>query len=124
MATAVKFAGRKASEKKLITTVKMQRLEKWVMVEKKINSIPPIMDDRICTGLNPIISVSFPPVAEPKMDPIPNKVMISPASTAERCKLCVTYKPIKGTAILPHLLNIITVLSSQVSRLRPLKDVL
>ncbi|MNT44942.1 hypothetical protein D3C72_1814920 [compost metagenome] len=94
------------------------------MVEKRIKSNPLITDEMICTGLNPIISVSFPPVAEPRIEPAPNKVIINPASIADRCKLWVTYKPINGTAMLPQRLNIITMLSSQVSLLRPLKEAL
>nr|WP_262711118.1 hypothetical protein [Pedobacter frigidisoli] len=107
-----------------MTTARIHKVEKLVIDENKINSKPPIIDDKICTGRKPIISVSFPPTAEPKIEPTPNRVIIKPASISDRCKLWVTYKPIKGTAILPHLLNIITILKSQVSRLKPLKDVL
>lgn len=83
-----------------------------------------MMDDSTCTGRKPIISVSLPPVAEPRTEPTPNKMIIKPASVTDLCKLWVTNSPIKGTDMLPNLLNSITKLSNQVSLLNPLKEVL
>ena len=81
-------------------------------------------EDKTCTGRKPIMSVSFPPVAEPRTEPTPNKMMIKPASVTDLCKLWVTNRPINGTDMLPNLLNSITKLNNQVSLLNPLNDVL
>jgi hypothetical protein len=83
-----------------------------------------MMEDKTCTGRKPIISVNLPPVAEPRTEPTPNKMMIKPASVTDLCKLWVTNSPINGTDMLPNLLNSITKLNNQVSLLSPLNDVL
>lgn len=82
------------------------------------------MADTICTHLNPTLSVRKPPSSAPHTEPTPNKVMINPASASERPSFTVTYRLIKGTAMVPALLISITRLSNQVSRLSPENDTL